>query len=289
MQRQPEEGPAAWGVVHVTAQKGRQGVEAVRWRLSEMYMLKREGGRAAWESRTHSCTQAGVQAGGGVAERRLRSARPSHEQRPTVSSKATQLHGSTHRWFRLSWRGQQKASDLNKNNNQKSSPVVQALVAHVAAQDAAVGGQPRDGNAHVVVNLEDLQRGSDGACAGSKMLGCQEAAAGHGRAPPMWSLILKTWKGEKQKEAGKHGRQQAPASPATARPAWLSILKACMACREGVARVCMWPSSSKTCIYVGQHDMASRASGAGLLHCTGQQGTAATCLALVERQPAWRC
>ena len=35
--------------------------------------------------------------------------------------------------------------------------MVKALVAHVAAEDAAVGGQAGDGNAHVVVNLEDLQ------------------------------------------------------------------------------------------------------------------------------------
>mmetsp|Transcript_31559 Transcript_31559/g.79823 ORF Transcript_31559/g.79823 Transcript_31559/m.79823 type:complete len:301 (+) Transcript_31559:309-1211(+) len=34
--------------------------------------------------------------------------------------------------------------------------VVDALVAHVARQDAPVRGQPRDGDAHVVVHLEDL-------------------------------------------------------------------------------------------------------------------------------------
>ena len=34
--------------------------------------------------------------------------------------------------------------------------MVKALVAHVAAEDATVGGEARDGDAEVVVDLEDL-------------------------------------------------------------------------------------------------------------------------------------
>ena len=55
-----------------------------------------------------------------------------------------------------------------------ASPVVEALVAHVAAEDAAVGGEPRDGNPHVVVNLEYLPPASQGGkllrVVGAKML-----------------------------------------------------------------------------------------------------------------------
>lgn len=35
-------------------------------------------------------------------------------------------------------------------------PVVDTLIAHVFAQHAAVRREPRDGNAHVVVDFEDL-------------------------------------------------------------------------------------------------------------------------------------
>lgn len=48
-----------------------------------------------------------------------------------------------------------------------SPPVVQTLVAHVAAQDAAVGSKAGDGDAHVVVDLEDLRRGQHRMGAGA--------------------------------------------------------------------------------------------------------------------------
>lgn len=38
-------------------------------------------------------------------------------------------------------------------------PMVYALVAHVAGEDASVCGESRDSNTHVVINLEDLTGG----------------------------------------------------------------------------------------------------------------------------------
>ena len=53
----------------------------------------------------------------------------------------------------------------------KDKPVVEALVAHIPAEDAAVGGQARDRDAHVVINLHRNEWVSiDGPLGGQEQL-----------------------------------------------------------------------------------------------------------------------